>query len=165
MRADHGDEPVFIRSNWGTSRYVYNPRNPIGLALIIGTLVLVGGFFWHLRASSTWSEGEFRDAVHSAARSLEGSDQKFASWTGGYDMMIGDAIEDSGKGPEHTVVDVSAVDDEYDEDAPAGEDRFEVSVEDVDTVYCMRVSPPEPEPALDAVELSLSVTVDEGRCP
>ncbi|WP_086824387.1 hypothetical protein [Streptomyces sp. NRRL B-24572] len=29
------DEPVFKKSKWGTNRYVYNPNNPIGLALII----------------------------------------------------------------------------------------------------------------------------------
>ncbi|MFJ7587486.1 hypothetical protein ACIQZO_08810 [Streptomyces sp. NPDC097617] len=33
------DEPVFKRSKWGTNRYEYNPRNPIGLALIVITLV------------------------------------------------------------------------------------------------------------------------------
>ncbi|MFF3289106.1 hypothetical protein [Streptomyces sp. NPDC003023] len=31
-------EPVFKRSRWGTSRYVYNPNNPVGLALIIISL-------------------------------------------------------------------------------------------------------------------------------
>ncbi|GGT62532.1 hypothetical protein GCM10010207_72530 [Streptomyces atratus] len=36
---DRDDEPVFIRSKWGTSRYVYNPRNPVGLALILISLL------------------------------------------------------------------------------------------------------------------------------
>ncbi|WP_030771846.1 MULTISPECIES: hypothetical protein [unclassified Streptomyces] len=36
---DHDDEPVFKRSKWGTNRYYYNPRNPIGLALIVITLL------------------------------------------------------------------------------------------------------------------------------
>lgn len=40
MRYD--DEPVFKRSKWGTNRYSYNPRNPVGLALIIITLLFVG---------------------------------------------------------------------------------------------------------------------------
>ncbi|MFI7246553.1 hypothetical protein [Streptomyces qinglanensis] len=34
------DEPVFKKSNWGTSRYVYNPDNPVGLALTILSVVL-----------------------------------------------------------------------------------------------------------------------------
>ncbi|MFJ3702980.1 MULTISPECIES: hypothetical protein [unclassified Streptomyces] len=166
MRRDHDDEPVFRRSEWGTTRYVYNPRNPIGLALIIGSLLFAVGALYHLRASSSWSEGELRDAVHSAAGALESEDQKFASWTGGYGSMIRDAIEDSGEGPSTGgAVSVSEVDDTYDQDADATVDRFEVSTEDVDTVYCLGVSPPEPEPTLDSVELTLTVTVDEGRCP
>ncbi|MFD9047908.1 hypothetical protein [Streptomyces zaomyceticus] len=38
----HNDEPVFKRSKWGTNRYYYNPRNPVGLALIVITLIFVG---------------------------------------------------------------------------------------------------------------------------
>ncbi|MFD7031142.1 hypothetical protein ACFWAR_24220 [Streptomyces sp. NPDC059917] len=29
------DEPVLKRGKWGTNRYYYNPRNPIGMALIV----------------------------------------------------------------------------------------------------------------------------------
>ncbi|MFB0629629.1 hypothetical protein [Streptomyces sp. AB3(2024)] len=32
------DEPVFKRSKWG-NRYHYNPHNPLGLALIIASLL------------------------------------------------------------------------------------------------------------------------------
>ncbi|MFI7178923.1 hypothetical protein [Streptomyces spororaveus] len=35
-------EPVFKRSKWGTQRYYYNPRNPIGLTLIIVSLLFAG---------------------------------------------------------------------------------------------------------------------------
>ncbi|MFJ9823563.1 hypothetical protein ACIRSU_04200 [Streptomyces sp. NPDC101160] len=48
--ADHAHEPVFKKSKWGTNRYTYNPDNPIGLALIIGTVlfaVLVLGTMEH----------------------------------------------------------------------------------------------------------------------
>ncbi|MFJ4687779.1 hypothetical protein [Streptomyces sp. NPDC088789] len=41
MRCDD-DEPVFKKSPWGTARYVYNPRHPVGLALIVMSVV-VGG--------------------------------------------------------------------------------------------------------------------------
>ncbi|MFF4095162.1 hypothetical protein ACFYYY_15210 [Streptomyces sp. NPDC001834] len=34
------DEPVFIRSMWGTSRYVYNYQNPVGRALIVIALLV-----------------------------------------------------------------------------------------------------------------------------
>lgn len=30
---------IFIRSRWGTNRYVYSPRNPVGQALIVGSLL------------------------------------------------------------------------------------------------------------------------------
>ncbi|MGT2531961.1 hypothetical protein ACU4GG_36585 [Streptomyces nojiriensis] len=36
------DEPVFKRSKWGTNRYYYNPRNPVGLALIVLSVLLAG---------------------------------------------------------------------------------------------------------------------------
>ncbi|MFE0644728.1 hypothetical protein ACFW2Y_24415 [Streptomyces sp. NPDC058877] len=39
------DEPVFKKSRWGTNRYVYNPRSPVGLFLIVassvGVLVMI----------------------------------------------------------------------------------------------------------------------------
>ncbi|QES49902.1 hypothetical protein DEJ50_20830 [Streptomyces venezuelae] len=37
---DRGDEPVFIRSKWGTNRYVYNPNNPVGRALIVIAVIV-----------------------------------------------------------------------------------------------------------------------------
>ncbi|WP_406000266.1 hypothetical protein [Streptomyces sp. NBC_00829] len=30
MGQEEEHEPVFIRSTWGTNRYVYNPNNPVG---------------------------------------------------------------------------------------------------------------------------------------
>ncbi|MEU9125496.1 hypothetical protein AB0C96_37670 [Streptomyces sp. NPDC048506] len=36
---ENDDEPVFKRSTWGTNRYVYNPNNPVGLALIVISLI------------------------------------------------------------------------------------------------------------------------------
>ncbi|WP_330299824.1 hypothetical protein [Streptomyces sp. NBC_00503] len=38
----HDDEPVFKRSQWGTNRYYYNARNPVGLVLIVITVLAVG---------------------------------------------------------------------------------------------------------------------------
>ncbi|MFF4166524.1 hypothetical protein [Streptomyces sp. NPDC001741] len=165
MHRDHGDEPVFRRSQWGTTRYVYNARNPVGRGLIIGSLLFAVGALYYLQASSSWSEGELHDAVHSAARTLEAEDQVVGSWAGDYRSMIRDAIEDSGEGPSTgSTVHVSEVDDTYDRDAGASVDRFEVSTEDVDTVYCLSVSPQEPEFTMSSVEVAVSVTVNENRC-
>lgn len=38
---DHDDEPVFKKSRWGTNHYIYNPRNPVGLALIVISLLFL----------------------------------------------------------------------------------------------------------------------------
>ncbi|WP_187370157.1 hypothetical protein [Streptomyces boluensis] len=37
---DDDHEPVFKRSKWGTSRYVYNVNNPVGLALTVASLIV-----------------------------------------------------------------------------------------------------------------------------
>ncbi|MET9107802.1 hypothetical protein [Streptomyces zhihengii] len=34
------NEPVFKRSKWGTSRYVYNAENPLGMALIVLSVIV-----------------------------------------------------------------------------------------------------------------------------
>ncbi|MFJ6615369.1 hypothetical protein ACIQPT_34410 [Streptomyces sp. NPDC091289] len=165
MSKDHDDEPIFVRSNWGTSRYVYNPNNPIGLGLIIGSLLFAAGAMYYLFASSSWSEGELRDAVHAAVRDLESEPQTMGSWTGGYKSLIRGALEESGEGPSSGgVVYVEQANDPYDEDADRSVDLFEVTAKDVDATFCLTVSPPEPEPTLTSVEYSLSITVDEGAC-
>ncbi|KNE82058.1 MULTISPECIES: hypothetical protein [Streptomyces] len=38
-RAFDPDEPVFKKSRWGTNRYVYNADNPVGLTLIVVSVV------------------------------------------------------------------------------------------------------------------------------
>ncbi|MGW1295783.1 hypothetical protein [Streptomyces sp. NPDC002533] len=164
MSKGHDDEPIFIRSNWGTSRYVYNPRNPVGAGLIIGSLLFAGIFMYSLHASSSWSEGELRDAVNVAVRDLEATPQTLGSWTGGYKSMIRDALEESGEGPSTGGLDVKNANDPYDKDADPAVDLFEVTAEDVDTTFCLSVSPPEPEPRMTSVEVSLSISVEEGGC-
>lgn len=34
------DEPVFKKQKWGNPRYAYNPRNPVGMFLIVASLVV-----------------------------------------------------------------------------------------------------------------------------
>ncbi|CAM5406413.1 hypothetical protein [Streptomyces badius] len=164
MSKGHDDEPIFIRSNWGTSRYVYNPRNPVGMGLIIGSLLFAAVFLYSLHSRSSWSEGELRDAVHVAVRDLEATPQTLGSWTGSYASMIRDALEKSGKGPSTGGLHVEDADDPYDKDADPAVDLFEVTAEDVDATFCLSMSPPRPEPDMTSVEVSLSVTVVEGEC-
>ncbi|MFD8586879.1 hypothetical protein ACFV2A_28795 [Streptomyces californicus] len=168
MSRDRDDEPIIIREKWGTNRYVYNPNNPIGVALIIGSLLFAVGGIYYLHASSSWSEGELSDAVRVAARDLEEHPRTLGSWTGGYESLIRDALKDSGEGPsaggvlhvdKRTATSATPAD-------KAGDsvERFEVSAKDVDTAFCLSVSPPEPEPGLTSVTVSLSVSVEEGGC-
>lgn len=39
QRDDDEYEPVFKKSTWGANRYVYNPNNPVGIVLIILSVV------------------------------------------------------------------------------------------------------------------------------
>ncbi|MEV4682306.1 hypothetical protein [Streptomyces kurssanovii] len=165
MSEDHDAEPVFVRSKWGTNRYVYNANNPVGMALIIASLLFAAGAMYSLHDSSSWSEGELHDAVHAAVDSLNAAPQQVGGWSGDYEELIADAIEASGEGPEHGIVSVSP--EYYDADV-AGEsdsESFEVTSDDVDDVYCLRVSPPQPEPdTFTAVTVSIDVTVDADSC-
>ncbi|MFI8515847.1 hypothetical protein ACIGHB_32470 [Streptomyces sp. NPDC085460] len=130
------EEPVFVRSGWGTGRYVYNPRNPAGLALIVlASLIALGGLFG-MRAESTWSEGEIRDAVHKGVADLDGKGH-YTSLSGDRGFLIAEAIEESGIGPGYGV-------ETHKEDDGDG---YTVGTEDTDTEYCVRVTlTPDPEP-------------------
>lgn len=164
MGEDHETEPVFIRSRWGTNRYVYNPANPAGLFLIAFSLLVAGGVMYGLRDGSSWSEGELHDAVHTAAASLEARPQLMDAYSGGYQELIRREIEAAGEGPEYGGVNVAL--EEYVDDgagAPAGS-HFEVGADDVEDLYCLRISPPEPETVLSSVTVRLSVSVTAGRC-
>ncbi|GGT51582.1 hypothetical protein GCM10010271_64660 [Streptomyces kurssanovii] len=97
--------------------------------------------------------------------SLNAAPQQVGGWSGDYEGLMADAIEAGGEAPEHGIVSVSP--EHYDADG-AGEsdsESFEVTTDDVDAVYCLRVSPPQPEPdTFTAVTVSLDVTVDADSC-
>ncbi|MFD9978607.1 hypothetical protein [Streptomyces sp. NPDC059017] len=161
------EEPVFVRSRWGTSRYVFNHRNPVGLALIILTPLIAFGALFGMRAESTWSEGEFRDAVEQGVADLDG-ERHYTSLDGDRGFLIAEAIRESGIGPGH------GVDTRKEEDG-----GYTVSTEDTETEYCVRVTltpdeqPPMvfpgaedlPPPGPDTPAFHLShATSSEGAC-
>lgn len=149
------DEPVFIRSKWGTNRYVYNPNNPVGLALIALTLVVALGALIIHEFESTWSDGELRDAVQQANRTLDGSIHDPYRYTSISDQ-IRDAVESSGAGPGLGV-------DVRDE----GHDAYEISTDDTEVRFCMRVTAPaiESGPAGEIyAKRLLHTSVAEGAC-
>lgn len=161
------EEPVFIRS-WGTGRWAYNSKNPVGRALIIGSLLIAAGLMYHFFDGSQWSEGELRRAVHGAARALEDEPQTLSLYSD-YEALIREAVDATGEGPEHGLVEVERVTDwSGPGDAAAGDasgtDDFEISSDDVADAYCMRIAPHEPEAAMKSVTVDLTVTVEEGPC-
>ncbi len=163
MAQEDGAEPVFVRSRWGTNRYVYNPDSPVGRALIVGSLLFGGIGMYVLHNNSSWSEGELRNAVHAAMAGLNAGPTEVGGWRGGYTQVISEAIKDSGEGPEHGSLHVSAYREWGDGGGAPVADRFEVRSDDVEDVYCLSVSPPEPE-TFTVVSVDLVVTVDAGRC-
>ncbi|GGT52011.1 hypothetical protein [Streptomyces purpureus] len=153
MSTDNNHEPVFVRSKWGTSRYVYNPNNPAGLALIVLSVLFAIGGMYSMRSSSEWSEDELREAVHQAARTLDDSSTSQTEWTVhvDYGPRIRDAIARTGAGPRYGV-DVSEVED----DAHV----YEITADDADAAHCMTITEA-PEPIVNhyrTVRLNVSVT-------
>ncbi|WMX45804.1 hypothetical protein [Streptomyces roseicoloratus] len=149
------DEPVFIRSKWGTNRYVYNPNNPVGLALIAITLLVGLGALVIHEFESTWSEGELRDAVRSANRTLDGGiHDPYRHFS--ISSQIQDAIEQSGEGPDRGV--------EVDEE---GDGLYEITTVDTKGEFCMRVTATitEKDPVSEIfAERTLRTSVTEGPC-
>ncbi|MFF9147394.1 hypothetical protein ACF1BN_21310 [Streptomyces sp. NPDC014861] len=161
------DEPVLIRSKWGTSRYVYNHRSPAGLALIVLTPLLALGVLIGARAESTWSEGEFRDAVHAGVSRLDGG-RHYTSPESDHGLLITEAIRESGIGPRYGV-----------DTREEGAGSYTVSTEDTTTAFCARLTltldkePPVvfpdsadlPPPAPDMLAFYVShATVSNGPC-
>ncbi|MEU4996720.1 hypothetical protein [Streptomyces sp. NPDC021622] len=144
-------EPVFVRSNWGTSRYVLNANSPVGLFLIVVLLLLAGGGVYYFYASTRWSEGELRDAVYAVTDELDGayddSPEGLESGYGsGYAGRIERAIEATGEGPAHAIgLRVHE----------ASDDRYEVSTAHTKDVYCMHVS---------RTDYLVSAEVADGTC-
>ncbi|MFF3691269.1 hypothetical protein [Streptomyces sp. NPDC002187] len=132
--------------------------------------MFVIGFMYHLFDSTQWSEGEFRDAVHEAAQQLEAEPGTLVGHLG-YRDLIEEAVQETGQGPEHTVIDVEPINDSDATGAVGsvcgghGLDTFEISTDDVVTTYCMRMSPPQPETDLPSTKtVTLTVNVREGPC-
>jgi hypothetical protein len=166
---DDDHEPVFVRSRWGTSRYVYNPRNPAGVVLILASLAVAAGGLLFMRDSTSLNEDELRDAVHTAAEALEQephTDPPYGDYTG----LVRDALDDAAADSDSTVGPaVEAVGDSDDYEVTGG-----YSENDTDAVYCMHIAQsvsPEggsgiatEDGGIVPDQYDLSVSVSEGRC-
>ncbi|UQA94030.1 hypothetical protein [Streptomyces halobius] len=81
-----------VRSRWGTTRYVYHHRNPVGLALIVLTLVFAGVVLYGMSSSSRWSDDALGGAVRKAATALKSSALPGADED---EWLIRDAVENA----------------------------------------------------------------------
>lgn len=130
------------------------------------SVVFLIGYLYHLFDSAQWSENELRNAVHEAARHLESEPQTLRGYIG-YEVLIEEAIEKTGEGPEHGLVRVEEIEHSHVADATAAShasDAFEIRTDDVETIHCMRVSPPRPETSMSSLTVTLTVDVAGGRC-
>ncbi|MGW7264935.1 hypothetical protein [Streptomyces sp. NPDC054842] len=146
--------------------YVYNARNPVGRALIVLTTVALVGFLYYIFDSSRWSEGEWRDAVNEAADTLEAKPYTLNGYTR-YEDLIEEAVQATREGPEHSLIRVEAITDSSATAGKAagtgqGPDTYVISTDDVDIIYCMRVSPPQPATTMSTRVVTLSVQLSKG---
>ncbi|MFI6491365.1 hypothetical protein [Streptomyces sp. NPDC050564] len=151
---DH--EPVFVRSKWGTNRYVYNPNNPVGLALIFGSLLFAAGGMYYLHASSNWSEGELRSAVHQAADDLEKKPVVYDEYLG-FQSYIDEAIDRTGEGPSTGAV-IDQATHSF-EKVPADDD-YTITGPGTDAAFCMHIH----ATPTNETYAALSVDVTDGSC-
>ncbi|MFE0705220.1 hypothetical protein [Streptomyces sp. NPDC058872] len=123
------DEPVFVRSRWGTNRHVFNHRNPVGRALIVIVPVAALAALYLLWSGPEWSGAELREGVRTADRTLNG--RVYAEHV---DPSVGDliqeAVENSGAGPDGGV-DVSK---QY-----GTGDSYQIGADGTGAEFCMRV--------------------------
>ncbi|HET6358039.1 hypothetical protein [Streptomyces sp.] len=157
MSTDNTHEPVFVRSAWGTNRYVYNPHNPAGLVLIVFSLLFAIGAMYYVQSSSKWSDGELREAVHQAAEALDASPVQKSEWTDHIDYrpLIDDAIEKSGMGPRYGVQ-VSQVDDDT--------NVYEITADGTDGVHCMTITEAAEQTVRYYRTVHLGVSVEDHGC-
>ncbi|MCC3774959.1 hypothetical protein [Streptomyces sp. UNOB3_S3] len=160
---------IFVRSRLGPNRYVYNPENPVGLALIVGSLLFaIGGMYLvhHpglLSGSNTWDGGELRSAVNAATAELS-SEAQFGPGVINYEDVLRSSIAKHG----HSSQDALAVKLASEPPKPVlFEDGVEkadytVTAEGTDTAFCLRVYAVKRKLAMRYDALSISIS--DGAC-
>lgn len=161
---------IFIRSKWGTNRYVYNPHNPVGRALIVGSLLFtVGGMYllYHpglLSSSDDWDGGELRSAVTAATAELS-SEAEFGPGTINYQDILQAAIARHGRSSQDAPTVTLA--SEPPESALFGggveQAEYTVAAEGTDTAFCLNVYAVKRKLAVGYD--SVTIYIDDGACP
>ncbi|MEV3856012.1 hypothetical protein AB0J38_17015 [Streptomyces sp. NPDC050095] len=166
---DHrADDRVFIRSKWGTNRYVYNPHNPAGMTLIVGSLLFAaGGMFWLYHPDlfkGGWDDAGLRSAVSGATAELS-QDPAVGPGSGMFEEVVAEKIAEHGDGPADGLTVTAA-------SAPATADLWKGGPENADytvtargteTALCLHAFARRAPKA--AGYESVSFTVADGACP
>jgi hypothetical protein len=161
---------IFIRSTWGTNRYVYNPHNPVGRALIIGSLLFaVGGMYllYHpglLGGSGNWDGGELRSAVTEATAELS-SEAQFGPGSIGYGDILQARIAEKGHSSQDalTVTLASEPPDSAVLNGGAEQADYTVTADGTDTAFCVEVYAMKRKQAMGYDFVTTSI--GDGACP
>lgn len=166
------DDPdrIFVRSRWGDRRYVYNPYNPIGRALIAGTVLVavVALFLLHRSsvrgASGDWSEKELRKAVTAATAELA-SDAEFGPGSVGYEEILQSGIAEAAHRAERGLTVALASAPPTSALVEGGPERadYTVRADGTDTQLCLDVHALKRRMAMGYD--SVTISVGEGACP
>ncbi|MFB6988183.1 hypothetical protein ACFC0C_31590 [Streptomyces sp. NPDC056178] len=163
------DERIFIRSKWGTNRYVYNPGHPVGRALIVGSLLFgLGGMYllYHpglLNGADTWDAGELRSAVAAATTELS-NDARFGPGTVNFEDILEADIAKHGHSSQHalTVVLASEPPESALIDGGAEQADYTVTAEGTDAAFCVEVHAMKRRLATGYE--SVAISVGDGAC-
>ncbi|WP_197287532.1 hypothetical protein [Streptomyces apocyni] len=158
-------EPVFKHGK-------YNPANPIGLALIVGTLLFVAGGMYLLHhpdlldRSKEWDGGELRSAVSAATDELSREAMFGPGAIGGYEGILRSSIAAHGDGGAKDRLTVRLASERPESagyDGGSEQADYTVTAEGTDDAFCLGVYAMKRERALgyDFVDIS----VDDGACP
>ncbi|MEU3408074.1 hypothetical protein ABZ766_29570 [Streptomyces sp. NPDC006670] len=148
------EEPVGPRFTWG---YFRGRRRNLPPVLVMGVLAFAGAAMWYFQERESWSEGEVRDAVKSAAHALDGTAHRPASYPR-YGELIDQAIEASGEGPRGGLrIEKRSV-------GATDADHFELTPGPGGAVYCMTIRPKERMGPWEEGTDLLSVTAEAGSC-
>ncbi|MGW0764150.1 hypothetical protein [Streptomyces sp. NPDC002676] len=157
---------VFIRSKWGTNRYVYNPDNPVGRALIVGSLLFAAGGMWllyHSGGPGSWGGDDLRSAVTTATGELS-KEALLGPGSGDYDAILRERIARDGNGPEDALSVTLASPEPESMMFTGGPEqaRYSVTAHGTDTAFCLDVQGMKRKAQMGYD--SLTITVTDGAC-
>ncbi|MGX4690339.1 hypothetical protein [Streptomyces sp. JNUCC 63] len=172
MTNDRDDaDRVFVRSRWGTNRYVYNPHNPVGRALIVGSLLLAfGGVYWLHRQgqnsdSGAWGRDELRSAVTEASAELSHEATFGPGSLLPFEYVLRDSIVAHGRGVQDglSVTPASKQPKSALSNGSSEQGDYTVTAEGTDAAFCVHVHAMKRETATRYDSVTISVT--DGTCP